>query len=419
MMAAFGVGILNLFGLLFIAWWCWKKDTSSIKLFYWPALFFKVACGLLLGLLYTYYYTANDTFYFFESAVALSNKAHTNFFEYITALVEPDPRYFSGEARSLFCIKVISVVALLTHGNYWIASIYFSLLTFYAAWYITTLLVKNVPSVRMAAVIAFLFFPSAVFWSAGIIKESLAMAALFFLAAVVIKIWCKQRVNLLTYLVSAIAIWITWNLKYYYIGLFLPIVITALVVKWVAPILKVKYFSVELILFFLLLIIGLGAASFIHPNFNLSVIAEVVIKNNEEFVRVSSGENVIHYVDLHASVSSLLGNAPWALISGLYRPFIWESTSVIHALAACENLFLLILTGLALGHWRQSKRSEYRILVLAVLIYSIMLCIFLALSAPNFGTLARYKVGFLPFFVLIVMANPFVDNLVQRFLRVQ
>jgi hypothetical protein len=414
MMVALGIGILNVLGLFFIAWWCWKKDSSAIKNFYWPALIFKVACGVLLGLLYTYYYTANDTFYFFDAAVALSNKGQTDFYGYINSLIEPDPRYFSGEARSLFFIKVVSVVALLTHGNYWIASIYFSLLTFYSTWYVTTLVVKNIPSIRIAAVMAFLFFPSAVFWSAGIIKESLAMAALFFLTGVIIKLWCKQRVSLITYLVSAIAIWVTWNLKYYYIGLFLPIVITALLVKWVAPILKVKHFSVELILFLLLLGIGLGAASFIHPNFNLSVIAEVLVTNNEAFMKVSSYEDVIHYADLHASVSSLLLNSPWALISGLYRPFIWEATSITQAVAACENILLLILTGIALVRWQQVKQSDFRILVLAVVVYSVMLCIFLALSSPNFGTLARYKVGFLPFLVLALSANPVIEKVYQR-----
>lgn len=414
-MVATTIGILNVIGLLGISWWYWRVDTSTIKIFYWPALLFKVTCGVLIGILYTYYYSANDTFYFFDAALDLGSKAHLNFSEYIAALVEPDPRYFAGEARSLFFVKILSVIALLTHGNYWIASIYFSLLTFYAAWYLTKQVAKENPSARLSAVIAFLFFPSAVFWSAGIIKESLAMAALFLLSAVVIKIWCMQRVSVFVLLLSAIAVWLVWNLKYYYIGLFLPIVCAAIVVKWISSVFKIKTLLGELLVFLVILCIGLGSASLIHPNFNLSVIADVLVTNNEAFMVVSSSEDVIHYNNLQPSTVSLLGNAPWALFSGLYRPFIWECSSVIQAVAAIENLVLLFFTFVGLAYWQEIKQSPFRILVLAVIAYSILLCVFLALSAPNFGTLARYKVGFLPFLFLVLSANPFTEKLMGVF----
>jgi hypothetical protein len=413
-MVALVIGILNLLGLFSIAWWCWKNDTSSVKKFYWPALLLKVASGLLLGLLYTYYYTANDTFYFFDAAIALSNKAQINFYEYIMALAEPDPRYFSGEARTLFFIKVVSVVTMLTHGNYWIASIYFSLVTFFAAWYLTKQLTKATSQIRIAAVVAFLFFPSVVFWSSGIIKESLAMAALYFLSAIVVKLWTRKPIALFYFILSLLVVWIVWNLKYYYIGLFLPVVGAALVVKWISDTRKFESFSVEIGLFLFMMILGISAASLLHPNFNLSVVADVLVKNNEAFIKASSNEDVIHYINLDASISSLFVNAPWALFSGLYRPFVWEAASVIQGLAALENLFLFILSGLAIGQWRRFVHSEFRILVFAVLVYSVLLCVFLALSSPNFGTLARYKVGFLPFLVLIICNNPVVDNFMSR-----
>jgi hypothetical protein len=36
--------------------------------------------------------------------------------------------------------------------------------------------------------------------------------------------------------------------------------------------------------------------------------------------------------------------------------------------------------------------------------------VFLALSTPNFGTLSRYRAGFLPFFVFVIAyRNPIVE----------
>ncbi len=46
-----------------------------------------------------------------------------------------------------------------------------------------------------------------------------------------------------------------------------------------------------------------------------------------------------------------------------------------------------------------------RLIVMAALVFICVLCIFLALSTPNLGTLSRYRVGFLPFFVLLTLAD--------------
>jgi hypothetical protein len=57
-------------------------------------------------------------------------------------------------------------------------------------------------------------------------------------------------------------------------------------------------------------------------------------------------------------------------------------------------------------------------LVFSVIVYVSLLCIFLSLSTPNFGTLSRYRVGFISFFFLLVAGrHPLLNKLeswVQR-----
>jgi hypothetical protein len=54
----------------------------------------------------------------------------------------------------------------------------------------------------------------------------------------------------------------------------------------------------------------------------------------------------------------------------------------------------------------------------SVVLYVVALCVFLALSTPNFGTLSRYRISFLPLlFLLITIENPLVKKvsaLIQR-----
>ncbi len=44
--------------------------------------------------------------------------------------------------------------------------------------------------------------------------------------------------------------------------------------------------------------------------------------------------------------------------------------------------------------------------LLALLLYTVLLATLLALSSPNFGTLLRYKVGFLPFLAYLLLIHP-------------
>jgi hypothetical protein len=82
-------------------------------------------------------------------------------------------------------------------------------------------------------------------------------------------------------------------------------------------------------------------------------------------------------------------------------------------------LVLLILIVSRLTRLQGIKREKYSLITFAVLVYSVLLCIFLTLSSPNLGTLARYRIGFLPFFVFVlVYQNPlvnFISGIVQRF----
>jgi hypothetical protein len=405
---------LNLVFLSLLSWWVWRKETSTIRKFYWPALITKLLCGLLLGLLYKIYYSANDTFYFFDSAIVLSKQVQSDFWEYLRYLFSVHEGFFLGEARTLFFIKITSVIALFTAGNYWVASLYFSLLSFFGAWRLTRVLSLKIPKVQIPAVVALLFFPSVVFWSSGIIKEALAMAALFYVTAFFIQLWFKERVSLISIVGAIISIWVIWNLKYYYVGVFIPVVFTAWAVNQLSTYYAFQKFTTEFLVFVIMLIAGLGLAGLAHPNLNVSRFAEVIISNNEAFMQVSSHNDVIHFYNLKGTWFSVLINSLWALFSGLFRPFLWEANSGMQVIAAIENLLLLILSIGSFRCWQNLPRSPYRLLVVAVVVYCTLLCVFLALSSPNFGTLSRYRVGFLPFLVLLVANHPFVVRRISK-----
>lgn len=406
---------VNIIFLVLITVWLWRRDTSPLHKFYWLALVAKCISGIALGIIYSSYYDSSDTFTFFKLATDQAELARTDFGAYLKFLFSEREGYFLGEHRTIFYTKITSVLALLTGDHYWIVSVYYSLISFFAAWCLTNTIARIFPEYKIAACIAFLFFPSVVFWSSGVIKESLAMAALFFLTTLFLKLWVRERISILSIMLAILCVITIFNLKYYYLAAFIPITLASLTVRWLSVKFDIKRLAGQVLLWLTILIVGFAAVTFLHPNFSPAKILQVVTYNNKIFMDACTPDDVIHFHKLEPTWSSMLINSPWAFVSGLFRPFVWEANTIFKFITGLENLMLLILAILSIPALKNAVRSPNRLLILASILYCTVLSIFLALSTPNFGTLARYGVGYLPFIVLLVFNHPFISKVFARF----
>jgi hypothetical protein len=101
----------------------------------------------------------------------------------------------------------------------------------------------------------------------------------------------------------------------------------------------------------------------------------------------------------------------------LFRPFLWESGNLFQFCVALENVILLVLFMVSLRQLPHLMKSPDRLLIVSLIVYSVFLCVFITLSTPNFGTLARYRVGYIPFFALLVMIDNPVIAWFEKFLK--
>lgn len=396
---------VNLLVILSIAIVVQRKLDVSIQSYYWPAFIVKMTAGISLGLVYTFAYSSGDTFYLFEESVWMADYFHSDPMGYFKSLwdesnLPTNTTITIEQPRSLFFVKTVSLLAIVSHNNYWISALYLSLFSFLASFWFFKQVIKNVQVTAIHAAIAILFFPSVVFWSSGIIKESLASAALLVLSVYFLKILFKDRVNLLGWILIALSFWLLWSLKYYWVALFVPVTITSLLISSIRSRLGGSTLKTVLIWVFVFLAITVGV-SFLHPNFNLDRLLNVVVENNSAYAELSDPTDLIHFNGLQPTWMSIIMNSPWALISGLFRPFLWEVDSLLKFIISLEGLLIFAL--IAGQAYRLKKiHVDHKPLILSILFYSILLCIFLSLSTPNLGSLSRYKVGFLPFLLLLL-----------------
>ncbi len=410
--------LLSIVILVSLALLFYKRVAGENQFLFWVALLFKVSMAVALGLVYRYYYSANDTWLFFDDAVKLADFARKDFGLYFQFLWTSDStlsvwnELANTQERSLFLIKLISIFTLISNNNYWISAVYFAFVSFIAAWYLFRTVTQHFPESQNSAALAFLFFPSIIFWGSGLVKETLALAGIYFLAALFIKLVKAEKVSWLEWVMMPVSFYVAWNLKYYWTALFMAVVTTSLLNFFLRN--RFAFLNnYKMPLWVGIFIILIAAASLMHPNFYLSRFLDVLITNHNDFVKISKPEGLIHYHQLTADWWSVCFNAPWALVSGLFRPFVWEAAGATSVLAAFENLFLVLLVVSSLVRKRNAAADH--LLYYSALVYIVLLCIFLALSTPNLGTLSRYRIGFTPFLVFIVSyRNPLLQYLFDR-----
>lgn len=405
-----------------VCFYIYRRSKSVLRSWYWPSLLLHILCGLAIGALYLYHYKVGDTLIFFTEGIKLTDLAKNNLTLYLnflwtseapTAFV--DSLYYKDD-RALFMVKLTSVVNILSFNNYWISSLYFSLLCFFSSWKLSNTLMHYYPASKAAIVFSFLMLPSVVFWSSGIVKESVALATLLYVVHVFLLFYHESKITWYRIIILLISTWLLYTLKYYYVAVLMPVLITALIHQQLNKRIAAHSFGLHLTLWiFIFLAISLSA-TLIHPNFLPSQFLGVLYNNYRDFISFSNPEDVMLFSSLQETWSSVILLSPWAFFSGIFRPFIWESTNIFQFVASLENLLLLFLTLSTIPSLRFLAKHPHRMLILACLVYCFVLSTFLTLSTPNFGTLIRYRVGFLPFFVFLITASNPIFNTCINFL---
>lgn len=366
---------------------------------YWIALVLKLASGIILGWIFVAFYESGDTIHFFQEAKEL---ASVPFNEYMEKLFEISSYQTTNQPRVVFFTKIISFLALITDGNYWISSLYLSLISFLSSCYFVTKLARLYPSLLKLSILCFLFIPTIIFWSSGILKDTLAYSAVLITVTTILSIYHSHIPSHSNKALTLVAIFILWRIKHY-------LLITLLLfagVLFFLQLVKSKKTSTK---WLAIAILGssLIASQFIHPYLNLSRITETLYENNHAINLKTDQEDLLNILIEEPSWSSILREVPLALKTGLFRPSLFDKTSIWGMLHQVENTLLTVLAVLSILLIFKEKLKLDRTLIAASILSVLFLATLLALSTPNFGTLVRYKNAFMPFLFLVSSILPY------------
>ncbi|MGV3589713.1 MAG: hypothetical protein ACO1OF_22085 [Adhaeribacter sp.] len=402
----------------------WKQSAVyPLKKYFLPAFLFKITAGILLGVFYQVYFGGGDAQLFQTQSDFVTEYAKVSPASYIRLLLT---RKFESEtlrtsmiyvwySNSYFMVMLLSFLNFLTGNNFYLNGLYFSVFSFWGLWQLVQVLVRLYPPVLLPTVIAFLFFPSVVFWSSGIAKEAVYLGSLGWLVAVVLRLaYGLSNRAWLDILFVVVAGYLLWKIKFYFAALVFALLFGyGLVIYLSHRFNNLKKTKTKVLLFCFLALVGALIVANWSEVFKLDYFAAQLIKSNAVLTHRSAGKPFIFFPDLEPTLASFVRHSPAAVFHTFMRPFIWESNSLFYMVAALENIFIMLLLLLTLVELVRSSFTGISLGAVVILIYILILAAIFGLSTPNIGSLNRYRTAILPFLVFLL----FCFNVQSKYLK--
>lgn len=385
--------ILILLGLIFLSWRRSRLIIGS-KVFLYSLGFKALAVSVMVYISLNIY--PGDSLSFFN----LANQSTKEFGLWKVVFDFEHTGILSEQPRSRFFLGLLAPIVWLSGKSYIFTSLVFSTVSFISSIFFARTCLDHFKVEKLSVLIPILFIPSVIFWSSGILKDTLGLSAIYIIAAVTINVLYKSRVNVLEVFLALLSLVILFFLKHYlFVGaiIFVSAVLVIQVLKHIQG--PIKWF-IPVFLAALIVWSAKSAHSYLRPSR-----LPLTLYENSQIILEKSGSTTDVYLE-EPSWSQLAIKSPEALILGLFRPTFFDKLPTIGLVHKIENLLLIVLTILSvILLFRYRYKVDWKIVGPALLAITI-LAIFISLSTPNFGSLVRYRSAYLPFFTLLIVQIP-------------
>jgi len=379
----------------------------------------KIIGAIALAFVYVFYYGGGDTQNYFIGAKNLSNSFFTEPLSYFRLLIldnyeiPPDliqithKITYARAPEEWFMVRITSIINLLSFNRYLISSITTSLIAFYGGWKMFKSFLYFFPKYHKAAFISVFLLPSVMFWSSGILKDTITFAALGIFFFQFINIFIKNKFNIFSIIIIIISAYIIYKLKAYIILGFMPGVFIALFLNFKSRIsnILIRQMLAPLLFFIIVLIGYVLIINMLNDNNKYKV--ETLESRVEGFHswHTTQGGSSYNLGEVEYTPIGIVSKIPASLNVTFFRPYLWEVRNITSLMGALESFVLFGLFIIVL--WRNRQKliiQSFKNSFLALsFVYSIVFGFAVGFTSYNFGALARYKVPVMPFFVFLLL----------------
>jgi hypothetical protein len=284
------------------------------------------------------------------------------------------------------------------------------MLSFSGVWRLYRFFYEQYPHLHKQLAIALLYLPTYVFWNSGILKDPICTGAVGWITYALYETFYKKKDLLKNIVIIFISGYLLYVIKVYILISYVPFFFLFLVLKNVTLI-KSRVMRVTVVLGLIFLAMTMFGTVMQQLAGTLSayggndVTKNVSIYQKAYAEQEDAGSSFSLGVEYDGSFASLIKIAPAAIIATLYRPFIWESKKISTMLSSIESMVILFFT--LSVFFKAGPRNFVRLIIknpiiLYCLLFSLLFALFVGATTQNFGTLCRYKIQCIPFYIIAI-----------------
>lgn len=397
-----------------------------------PALSVKIGGAIFIGLIYNYYYDGGDTFNFFYHSQLINStllQSPQSWFMLMTHQVNTSDMIQAKALSEMYWFDDIpayvtsclgAFIGLFCFTKYLEINIIVASLSFTSAWLMFTVFAGQYPKLIKYIAIAILFMPGPAVWGSGLFKDSFCIISICGLVYCCYQLFEKRKFTAFCLAFLVVSILMLLVIKAYILILLLPIIVFKIFLVYRKKLEmrykgSVFYYATLTVVTIAGLLIIRRLARYIQSAVAIEATLETIKHQKDYLLEVSIQQDGSAYDlgDFDPTMASILGKFWPAVNVTLFRPYIWESRSVIQIFNAVESLSMMLLT-VYLFVRRNIFRTIKNLLtdanLVMCLLFALSFAFVVGISTYNFGSLSRYKIPCTPFYMLLILILLFKDR---------
>ncbi|MEO6719164.1 MAG: hypothetical protein ABIN67_02320 [Ferruginibacter sp.] len=418
--------LFPLYVLLFHIFFRWRRkriEDPLLKKYHKQGFWIKVLGTLAFTIFYTKLSSGDSTDLYFAEGANIAKMVWDDFsnikwlfmpgrdFDQ-TLLINPyNEGYFASESN-FFVTRLVAILSFVSFNSYMVINLFFSMISFSGVWKLYRFFYEQYPHLHKKLAIAILYLPTFVFWSSGILKDPLCTGLLGWMTYSVYQLLYKKQQILKNIFIAFFSGYIIGIVKSYILVAYLPLFILFLVLSNFS---LIKRASFRIAAFAGLILFSILGFFFISDklqeelgNLALDKLAETVKNQQASFIDMADKAESSFSLgtDFDGTNRSLIKMAPAAVVATLFRPYLWESKKLSTLFSSLESLTLMIFT---LYVFFRAGPLTFLVsifkdpMVMFCFFFSVLFALFVGATTLNFGTLVRYKIPCLPFYVIAMV----------------
>ncbi len=390
-------------------------DETNRRYFF-PALTIKIIGALAVGFIYQFYYNGGDTYnyhshgsrHIWEAIMDSPEGFNLIFGGDVKGLYQYYSRIpFYTDPGSYFIVRIAALFDIITFSSYSATAILFAVLSFIGMWFFFKAFYEQFPHLHKWIALSAFFIPSVFFWGSGLLKDTITLASVGAMTFALKRILIDNKLQLGSVLLFLIGAYFIFSTKKYILLCFLP---AAIFWIYFSNLNRIRSIAVRILLvpFILLVVIGSGYWAVLKVSesdvrYSLSRIPETakITAYDIAFQTGRDAGSTYSLGELDGTFGNMISKTPQAINVAIFRPYLWEVRNPLMALSALESFAILIFTLYVLIIRR---RVFFRMItdpnIIFCLVFSITFAFAVGISTYNFGTLSRYRIPLLPFYVM-------------------